>query len=102
MARRSIDVDDHVGMRIRERRRELGMSQTDLGDALGISFQQVQKYEIGTNRVAASRLLGVARMRDVDIEYFFEGIKRAGRASARKRGKTSATTTRRTRRRTNR
>ena len=48
-------VDDHVGRRVRKRRKALGMSQYRLGNALGISFQQVQKYEVGTNRVAAGR-----------------------------------------------
>ena len=81
MARRSSDVDDHVGRRLRARRTELGISQEKLADALGISFQQVQKYEIGSNRVSASRLWGVAKALEVDVGYFFEGIKkRAGRA----------------------
>ena len=72
-------VDAHVGKRVRERRLALGMSQTKLADALGISFQQVQKYEIGGNRVAASRLWDIAKLLEVDISYFFEGIqKRAG------------------------
>ena len=78
---RSSTVDLHVGKCIRERRSELGMSQTDLADALGISYQQIQKYEVGTTRVAASRLWDIAKALDVDIGYFFEGIqKRAGRA----------------------
>ncbi len=49
-------IDGHVGARVRQRRTLLGMSQTDLGDTLGLSFQQVQKYENGTNRISASRL----------------------------------------------
>ncbi len=77
---RSSKVDGHVGKRVRERRRELGMSQEKLGNALGVSFQQVQKYEIGINRVSASRLWGLAKALEVDVGYFFEGIKkRAGR-----------------------
>ncbi len=76
---RSNKVDNHVGRRIRERRNALGMSQEKLA-ALGISFQQVHKYETGSNRVAASRLWDIAKALEVDIGYFFEGIqKRAGR-----------------------
>ena len=80
MARRSSEVDDHVGMRVRERRRELGMSQSDVADALRISFQQIQKYEIGTNRVAAGRLWDMAKALDVDVPYFFEGYTKAPRS----------------------
>ena len=77
---RSSKVDDHVGRHIRERRNALGMSQEKLAEALGISYQQVQKYEVGANRVAASRLWDIAKALEVDIGYFFEGIqKRAGR-----------------------
>ena len=78
---RSGEVDHHVGRRIRERRKALGMSQETLADALGISYQQAQKYEVGINRVAASRLWNIAKALEVDIGYFFEGVKRpAGRA----------------------
>ncbi len=77
---RSNKVDNHVGRRIRERRNALGMSQEKLAAALRISFQQVQKYEVGANRVAASRLWNIAKALEVDIGYFFEVIqKRAGR-----------------------
>ncbi len=80
VATRSSKVDGHVGRRIRERRNALGMSQEKLAAALGISFQQIQKYEVGANRVAASRLWNIAKALEVDISYFFEGIqKRAGR-----------------------
>ena len=89
MARRTSRVDDHVGRRIRECRKALGVSQEKLGDALGISFQQVQKYEIGINRVSASRLWDLAKALDVDVGYFFEGIpkrtSRARKAKPRKR-----------------
>ncbi len=57
-----------------QRRKLLGMTQTDLGDALGLTFQQVQKYERGANRIGASRLLAIARVLDVPIIYFFEGM----------------------------
>ena len=67
-------IDVHVGARVRQRRTLLGMNQTILGKALGVSFQQVQKYEKGTNRVSASRLYDLARVFDVSIEYFFEDM----------------------------
>lgn len=66
-------IDIHVGSRVRDRRLALGMSQEKLGTALGITFQQVQKYEKGTNRIGASRLQHVSRILEVPIEYFFEG-----------------------------
>jgi transcriptional regulator with XRE-family HTH domain len=65
------DIDRRVGHRIRLRRSMLGMSQEKLGEAVGITFQQVQKYERGTNRVSASRLWQVATALDVKIDYFF-------------------------------
>ncbi len=64
-------VDVHVGARLRVRRTLLGMSQTTLGDAIGLTFQQVQKYERGTNRISASRLFDLSRVLDVPVEYFF-------------------------------
>jgi transcriptional regulator with XRE-family HTH domain len=67
-------VDVHVGARLRQRRTLLGMTQTDLGDALGLTFQQVQKYERGTNRVGAGRLYDLSRVLDVSIEHFFEDM----------------------------
>ena len=65
-------VDVHVGKRIRLRRTLLGMSQEQLGNALNITFQQVQKYERGANRVSASRLWDISQIIDVPISYFFE------------------------------
>jgi transcriptional regulator with XRE-family HTH domain len=67
-------VDVHVGARVRQRRTLFGMTQTDLADALGLSFQQIQKYEKGTNRVGASRLYDLSRVLDVSIEYFFDDM----------------------------
>jgi transcriptional regulator with XRE-family HTH domain len=67
-------VDAHVGQRLRARRTLLGWSQERLGDAVGLTFQQVQKYERGTNRISASRLWDMAQALDVDIAYFFEGL----------------------------
>ena len=65
-------IDIHVGSRIRLRRTMLGMSQEKLGEALGITFQQVQKYEKGTNRVGASRLQNIAAILGVPVAFFFE------------------------------
>ncbi len=65
-------IDVHVGARLRARRTLLGMSQTALGVALGISFQQLQKYEAGSNRTSASRLYELSKLLDVDIGYFFD------------------------------
>ena len=78
-------VDHQVRKRIRERRREIGMSQTKLGNALGITFQQVQKYEAGIDRVMASRLWDMARILEVDVAYFFEGIEGRAKRKAKPR-----------------
>lgn len=67
-------VDVHVGGRVRLRRTLLGMSQERLGDALGLTFQQVQKYERGTNRVGASRLWDLSRVLDVPVSFFYEDM----------------------------
>lgn len=72
------DIDVLVGNRIRARRYALGISQSELGEAIGVRFQQIQKYETGANRVSASRLWAVAEKLSVDIEYFFEGIRPNG------------------------
>lgn len=67
-------IDTHVGARLRLRRSILDMSQSELGDQLGVSFQQIQKYERGTNRLGASRLFSAARVLQVEVGYFFEGL----------------------------
>ena len=67
-------IDKHIGSRVRARRIMLGMSQERLAGALGLTFQQVQKYEKGVNRIGASRLLQIAGILDVGIEFFFEGL----------------------------
>ena len=67
-------IDAHVGARVRLRRTLQGMTQAGLGDAIGLTFQQVQKYERGTNRISASRLYDLARVFDVPIEYFFDDM----------------------------
>ena len=66
-------IDKHVGSRVRMRRMMLGMSQEKLGDALGLTFQQVQKYEKGSNRIGASRLQQISLILQVPISFFFEG-----------------------------
>jgi transcriptional regulator with XRE-family HTH domain len=70
-------VDKHVGGRVRMRRKMLAMSQTQLADALGLTFQQVQKYEKGTNRMGASRLQQMSDILQVPVEFFFEGAPNA-------------------------
>ena len=67
-------IDVHVGSRIRLRRTLLGMSQERLGESLGLTFQQVQKYERGVNRVGASRLFDLSRVLDVPISFFFDDM----------------------------
>ena len=67
-------VDQAVGKRVRTRRTLLGMSQEKLGEAIGLTFQQVQKYERGTNRISASKLWAMSKVLDVPVSYFFETI----------------------------
>ena len=67
-------VDAYVGSRIRERRTAMGLTQENLASALEISYQQVQKYEAGTNRVSAGRLYEIARKLDVEVSYFYEDL----------------------------
>src|SRR6478672_7051744 len=67
-------TDKHVGARVRMRRMMLGMSQEKLGDALGLTFQQVQKYEKGANRIGASRLQQISQILQVPVSLFFEGV----------------------------
>src|SRR6202142_3600299 len=66
-------IDKHVGSRLRMRRLMLGMSQTDVADALGLTFQQLQKYEKGSNRISASRLQHLSQILQVPVPFFFEG-----------------------------
>lgn len=68
-------VDVHVGKRIRQRRWLVGMTQQKLAEAVGIKFQQIQKYETGANRVSASRLWDIGDALDVDVSFFFEGLR---------------------------
>ena len=68
------EVDAHVGRRLRRRRTSLGISQEQLGAALGLTFQQIQKYEKGQNRIGAGRLYRLANILSVPVQYFFEGL----------------------------
>ncbi len=72
--RAASSVDVHVGTRVRLRRKTMKMSQEQLGDQLGITFQQVQKYERGTNRVGASRLWAISKVLQVPVQYFYDGL----------------------------
>jgi transcriptional regulator with XRE-family HTH domain len=73
-------VDQHVGRRLRFRRREVHMSQETLAEKLGVTFQQVQKYERGANRISAGRLYELARVMETSIPYFFQGVEEVSRA----------------------
>jgi transcriptional regulator with XRE-family HTH domain len=75
-------IDKHVGSRVRMRRMMLSMSQEKLGDALGLTFQQVQKYEKGTNRIGASRLQQISGILQVPVAFFFEGAPEVGTGRA--------------------
>ena len=81
-------VDRHVGRRVCEKRISLGYNQCDLGRALGLTFQQIQKYERGVNRIGASRLFDLARVLDVPIGFFFDDMspELGGNAATRSRG----------------
>ncbi|MDX1485382.1 MAG: helix-turn-helix domain-containing protein [Alphaproteobacteria bacterium] len=74
---RSNPIDAHVGSRVRQRRMLLGMSQEMLGKAVGLTFQQIQKYERGINRIGASRLFTLSKVLNVPISFFFEEMPRA-------------------------
>ena len=72
------DVDRYIGARIRERRILLGLTQQQMADLIGVTYQQAHKYEKGINRVAAGRLYSIARALGVDIGYFYEGLQIGG------------------------
>ena len=74
-------VDVHVGQKIRQRRWLTGMTQQRLAELVGIKFQQIQKYETGANRVSASRLWDIADALEVDVSFFFDGIRAAEEAA---------------------
>lgn len=73
-ARASNPIDYHVGQRIKARRKLIKMTQQDLGEMLGITFQQIQKYERGSNRVSAGRLWNLSEILNVPIQYFYDGL----------------------------
>jgi transcriptional regulator with XRE-family HTH domain len=87
-------IDKYVGSRVRARRVGLRMSQTSLGQAIGVTFQQIQKYENGSNRVGASNLFRIARALGVDVAFFFDGMPdAAAKAGAPARGRGLAEST---------
>lgn len=71
------EIDLHIGRRLRRRRRVLGLTQQQLGERLGIRFQQVQKYECGANRISAARLWHLARALETGVGYFYDGFEEA-------------------------
>jgi len=73
-ARLAKQVDRHVGERVRQRRTLLGLTQEQLAGALEISYQQIQKYETGANRISAGRLFEIAQKLDTDVSFFFDGL----------------------------
>ena len=88
MPRSPTAIDQHVGARMRAARLEAGKSQTDVADAIGITFQQVQKYEKGTNRISAGKLHELSRLFDTPVQFFFDGM--AGAVSRRGNSKGAA------------
>lgn len=72
-AKKPNPIDTHVGSRVRLRRMLIGMSQERLGEQMGLTFQQIQKYEKGVNRIGASRLLNLSQILDVPVQFFFDG-----------------------------
>ncbi len=81
-SRRPNPIDAHVGSRVRLRRMLLGMSQEKLGEHLGLTFQQVQKYEKGVNRIGASRLFDLAHVLGVPVQFFYDDVPTGGAESA--------------------
>ena len=86
MSKNPNPIDVHVGNRVRMRRMLIGMSQERLGKELGLTFQQVQKYERGTNRISASRLYRIAQVLGVPVQYFFEDLPQSVAAPAQEGG----------------
>lgn len=73
--RQPTDVDAQLGIRLRELRQKNSLSQAEVGDLIGVSYQQIQKFEVGTNRMSASQLFGLANGLGVAIEYFYRGLR---------------------------
>jgi transcriptional regulator with XRE-family HTH domain len=76
-AKASGPIDLHIGEKIREARKDIGMNQTDLGAAVGTTFQQIQKYETGRNRIAASRLYQMCKVLEIDMMSIFQSLPKA-------------------------
>src|ERR1700748_3336372 len=76
------EIDKHLGKRLRMRRRSLGLTQQQIAEAVGVRFQQIQKYECGANRISAARLWSLAEALEVPVSYFYDGLARTGRADA--------------------
>ena len=89
--RKPSPVDAHVGARIRLRRKLLGLSQQQLAERLGLTFQQVQKYERGVNRVSASKLYETAQVLQAPVTHFFEGLEGEARAETKTDGEAAVT-----------
>jgi transcriptional regulator with XRE-family HTH domain len=68
------NMDEFLGKRLRQRRRSLGLTQQQVGDVIGVRFQQIHKYECGLNRISAARLWRIARALEAPVEFFFEGM----------------------------
>ncbi|MBT3359727.1 MAG: helix-turn-helix transcriptional regulator [Rhodospirillales bacterium] len=79
---RATDTDRHVGARIRERRIMLGLSQQQMADMIGVTYQQAHKYERGINRISAGRLYQIAQVLKVPIEFFFENLEDLGKEAS--------------------
>jgi transcriptional regulator with XRE-family HTH domain len=73
--KRASAFDAHIGQRVRAKRLELGLSQTTVANVLGVTFQQIQKYENGKNRISAGRLWQLAKLFKVPVDYFFQGLR---------------------------
>lgn len=84
------ELDAEIGRRLREARIVRGMSQTDLGDALGITFQQIQKYEKGLNRIGSGRLFKISRILQLPVTYFYDGLDEPVQAQSRPPAEPSA------------
>jgi len=78
--KKTIDIDLHVGKRIRERRLTMDVSQQELAKLIGVTFQQAHKYEKGINRVSAGRLFNIAQCLGTTVDYFFEGLEQEGKS----------------------
>jgi transcriptional regulator with XRE-family HTH domain len=91
VGRRIGAVDVHVGLRVRAARLVRGISQEKLGDAVGVTFQQIQKYENGVNRIGTGRLHAIAKLLNVPVTYFFEGIDKNPSKAARDSGMSAVT-----------